>query len=143
MLYLIKATEVVDMKKIICALVTVILLISLVSCAKREVQFEIGTASKIKIFSGSTGQSVEITDSEIIKTITDDINSHTFTKDKSSKNWEGFSYYITWYAPDGEQMEEVIVMTESRISYDDYFYDKEECNCEIDTAYIEALFANQ
>ncbi len=128
------------MKKLIIFCLTLALFtISLVGCAKREIQFEIGTASKVKIFSGSTGRSAEITDAEVIKTITDDINSHKFTKDKSSKNWEGFSYYITWYDADGEQMEEVVLMNGSRISYNDYFYDKEECNCEINIEYIEDL----
>ncbi len=130
------------MKKIIFALIAVFLLISIVSCAKQEIQFEIGTASKVKIFSGSTGKSVEITDAAVIKTITDDINSHKFIKDKSSKNWEGFSYYITWYDANGEQMEEVIVMNGSRISYNDYFYDKEECKCVINIEYIEGLLPN-
>ncbi len=127
------------MKKVISALIAIFLLISVVGCAKHDIQFEIGMASKVKIFSGSTGRSVEITDAEVIKTITDDINSHKFTKDKSSKNWEGFSYYITWYDANGKQMEEVIVMNGSRIRYNDYFYDKEECSCEINTEYIKDL----
>ncbi len=127
------------MKKTISILITTLLLISVVGCAKQGIQFEIGTASKVKIFSGSTGKSVEITDAEVIKTITDDINSHKFIKDKSSKNWEGFTYYITWYDSDGEQVEEVIVMNGSRISYNDYFYDREECSCEFDIEYIENL----
>ncbi len=108
-------------------------------CAKRELQFDIPDAASMTVFSGSTGKHVEITDAETVKYITDNINSLCFSRDKSSKNYEGFNYEITWYDANGARLESIIVMRENRISYDDYFYDNT-ADVGIDMDYIENLF---
>lgn len=118
------------------------MLIVLTGCAKQNLQFDIENAARIKIFSGSLGKYAEITDEETIAHITDNINGLSFEKNKSSKNTNGFAYSLTWYDNDNNVIDGLIIMDETRIGYDDYFYDKDEVNGSIDIEYIKGLFAD-
>ncbi len=127
------------MKKITGLLLTILFVFGLAGCAKQNVQFDIKVANKITIFSGSTGEKVEITDKTAVDHITSNFNSIAFSKDKSSKGYDGYAYQITWYDADGKQIGFVTVMTATRISYDGYFYNAIEADCEIDMDFIEEL----
>ncbi len=131
------------MKKIISILLACFLILLSVGCAKQNLKFEIAGAERITVFSGSTGKTVEITDAEDIEYITNDICSHSFTKGKSCKNYEGYAYELVWYGEDGHVLETVIIQNASRIRYDGYFYDKEACNCELCVDYIESRFETE
>ncbi len=128
------------MKKTILLLLACMLILSFVGCAAKNQSFDIGEVTKITGFCGSTGKSIEITDADDIKHITDNINSLSFSREESSKNNEGFNYYLTWYDSNGEQVEKLIVMTEGRISYDDYFYDVSDTDRKIDIEFLDKLF---
>ncbi len=129
------------MKRYLAFIVLAALLIFTVGCAPRTLQIKIEDASKLTVFSGSSGKHLDITDEQTISNITDSIVSHTYTRDRSSKYNDGFSYILTWYDANGEKLEELAIMTESRISYNDHFYDKEECNSELPVAELEKLFS--
>ncbi len=130
------------MKRFIAFITVTLMLLSLVGCAKQNLQFEIENVTKISVFSGSTGKSVEITDEETIAHITDNINSLTFVKNKSSKNYNGFTYSITWYDADNEKTYALTIMGKNAISYDDYFYNISDSNTSIDVEYIDSLFSD-
>ena len=67
------------MKKIVLVMCSFIV-ICMVACSFRTHKFEIGDAAKIIVFSGTTGTQVEITDTENIQYITDNINGLTYSK---------------------------------------------------------------
>ncbi len=121
----------------VCAVVAVCFL---TNPKKKDLKFDIGEASKIVVFSGSTGGQAVLNDSEEIKYITDSINGIEFSKDKASKNRDGFAYSITWYDEKGEKLEGITLMTASRISYDGYFYDASKAA--IDMEYFDGMFKN-
>ncbi len=127
------------MKKITALLLTILFVLGLAGCAKQNVQFDIKVADKITIFSGSTGEKVEITDTSAVDHITSNFNALAFSKDKSSEGYDGYAYQITWYDADGKQIELATVMSATRISYDGYFYDTMEADHEIDIDFIEEL----
>ncbi len=131
------------MKKITALLLMILFVFGLAGCAKQTVQFDIKVANKITIFSGSTGQKIEVTDKSAVDHITANFNSVAFRKDKSSKGYEGYAYQITWYDADGKQIELVTVMRATRISYDGYFYDAMEADYEIDMDFIEELMESE
>ncbi len=127
------------MKKVFAIILIIVMMFYLAACAKQNVQFDISGAEKITVFSGSSGESAEITDAEAIKHITDNINALKFNKDKSSSGYDGFGYSIKWYAADGTLVEAITVMGASRIDYNGYFYDSMEADAEIDTAFLDTL----
>lgn len=129
------------MKKISIFIMVLLLALAMVGCSEKTTKkFEISGASKITVFSGSTGEYVEVTDETDIKHITDNINALSFSRDKSSKEQNGFSYSLTWYDSDNEPIDGLIIMSEYQISYDDYFYNGMEADNEIDIEFIEGLF---
>ncbi len=127
------------MKKITALLLTIVFMLGSAGCVKQNVQFDIKVAYKITIFSGSTGEKVEITDANTVDHITSNFNAIAFRKDTSSKGYDGYAYQITWYDADGKQIELATVMSATRISYDGYFYDALEADYEIDINFIEEL----
>lgn len=105
-------------------------------------QFEIEGAQTVKIFSGTTGESIEVSDTDVIDQLTDMINSRRFTRgDKEAV--DGYAYALVWYDADGDVIEmlyllgrgSTVIKAKSRRHYDltDGF-------TPIDLAYIESLF---
>ena len=97
-------------------------------------------AKSIKIFRGSSGESVEISDAEVIKRITDNINSVELSREKRD-NIDGFSYAISWYDENGAKIEAITVFYESKVSYDGWIYTVKN-NGEIDIEYVDIFFAD-
>ncbi len=128
------------MKKFIALFVTVLVLLpASFGCAKRNASFDIQNAASLTVFHDGSGRSTEITDTEVIRTITDSINSLSFSRDKSSKNIEGLGYYLEWYDADGRLIERLIVKNEARISYDGYFYNVTDEDAKIDVELIDSV----
>ena len=92
----------------------------------------------MKIFCGSNGESVEISDANVIKHITDDINSFEFDREKRD-NIDGFSYAITWYDENGAKIEAITLFSKSEISYGGWIYTVKD-EGEIDIEYIGNFF---
>lgn len=127
------------MKKMLALGLALVLSLCVVGCSEKSMTFDIGEANKIELRSGADGTMVEITNAEDIKYITDNINALTFSKGKSSKDHNGWSYSLKWYDSENVLMEEIVVMSEYQIDYKDYFYKGMEVNNEIDLAYFDRL----
>ena len=127
------------MKKFVAAFLVLVLALSMVGCAEKSMKFDIGEASKIELRSGTDGTVIEITNTEDIKHITDNINALTLSKGKSSKDHSGWSYSLKWYDLENNLMEEIVVMSEQQIDYQGYFYSSMEADHEIDLAYFDRL----
>ncbi len=129
-----------------CLLLLLILLfvylLIMIGYSKQNLQFDIGDAEKITVFSGSTGRTVEVMDKETIKHITKNINSLNLTKEKSAKGYDGYTYHIAWYDAEGKLMESIIVMSNGKIRYNDYFYLTDEAEGTVDMDDIDGLFKN-
>ncbi len=128
------------MKRIYCLFIAVMILLIAVGCEKQNLQLNINGAVYITVFSGNTGKSVTVTDSQAVTNITDDFNGIEFVKGGSSQGYDGFLYSIKWYNSYNQQIKAVTVMNESRISYNNSFYSVDKSNVFIDIDYIEKLF---
>ncbi len=130
-------------KKILLLLAVAFLVVSygVIFYFRAEVRLEIPTATKITVFSGSNGQSVEIVDEEAIRSITENLNGLSFRRGKSSRNYEGYAYELTFYDAEGDQIALVKVMSRDRISCRDRFLHSEEGSTGVDTDYLERLFS--
>lgn len=131
------------MKRLIALVLALVCVLSLVGCSETNMTFDIGEASKIELRSGNDGTMVEITDVEDIQYITDNINSLTFSKGESSKDYSGWSYSLKWYDSENNMMEEMVVMSEYQIDYKDYFYKGMEADHKIDISFLDTLLGNE
>ena len=111
-------------------------ILNLTGCKKEQKQFDITGASSIYLYSGLTGDSVNVTDAEGIKYITDNINSLLFEKGKSHKGENGYAYSIRWYDADHTLLTDLIVMDEYTVVYDGYYYSGMEADYGIDTGFF-------
>ena len=126
------------MKKMML-LVCACILLSMVGCSSRSHTFELPDAAKITVISGTTGQSVGITDADSIQYITDNINSLTYSKGEKV-NSDGWSYGLTWSDGDGNEVEKLTVLNEYTIIYEGRYYKGMEADYEIDLAFLKDLF---
>ncbi|MCC8196730.1 MAG: hypothetical protein LIO49_08055 [Ruminococcus sp.] len=131
------------MKRIFVLILTVAVALTMVGCAEKVVTFNIDGASKILLMSGSSGETVEITDPETIAYITDNINSMTFNRDESSRQHNDWSYSLRWYDSEDNLIEYIVIMSATRIDYDNYFYNEMDADVEIDIAYLEELLSGE
>ena len=126
------------MKKI-ALVVCAFIVICMVACSSRTHKFEIGDAAKIIVSSGTTGTQVEITDTENIQYITDNINGLTYSKGEKV-NSDGWSYALIWYDKDGNEQKKWAVLDEYTIIFDGRYYKGAEADYEIDLAFLKDLF---
>ena len=128
------------MKKVIALLLVLVCVLGLVGYLNKNMTFDIGEASKINIKSGLTGDEVNVTDTEIIQSITHNINSLRFEKASANDGKVGYIYMLKWFDADGSQMATITVTEEGghQISHDGYFY-RVGADHSIDTALIEEL----
>ena len=127
------------MKKFVASFLVLVLALSMAGCSEKGMKFDIGEASKIELRSGTDGTVIEITNTEDIKHITDNINAMTFSRGESSKDHSGWSYSLKWYDSENTLMEGIAVMSEYQIDYNGYFYKGMEADNEIDLAYFDRL----
>jgi len=119
--------------------ICIFIILCTIACSSRTHKFEIGDAAKIIVSSGTTGTQVEITDTENIQYITDNINDLTYSKgDKVSS--DGWSYALTWYDTDGNELKKLTVLNENTVIFDGRYYKGMEADYEIDLAFLEKLF---
>ena len=126
------------MKKIVLVMCSFIV-ICMVACSFRTHKFEIGDAAKIIVSSGTTGTQVEITDTENIQYITDNINGLTYSKGEKV-NSDGWSYALIWYDKDGNEMKKLTVLNEYTVIFEGCYYKGTEVDYEIDLTFLEKLF---
>ena len=128
------------MKKLAALSLAIALILSLAGCAAQAKTFDIGKASKLVITSGSNGESVEVTDAECIKQITDNFNALKF-KDEGKIDRDGWSYLISWLAEDGSCIEKITALGDGSITYGGHYYTVEGSGDKIDLEYIESAFS--
>ena len=126
------------MKKI-ALVVCAFIVICMVACSSRTHKFEIGDAAKIIVSSGTTGTQVEITDTESIRYITDNINGLTYSKGEKV-NSDGWNYALIWYDKDGNEQKKLTVLNEHTVIFDGRYYEGMEADYEIDLTYLAKLF---
>lgn len=112
------------MKKLIAMVLAIVCLLGLVGCSGKNVTFDIGSASKINIKSGLTGDEANIADPAFIHSITENINSLRFEKTSASDGKVGYVYMLTWFDSEDNQIAEIIITEENgyQISHNGYYY---------------------
>ena len=96
---------------------------SIITLEDREV-------GKIEIQSGNTGETVEVTEEEVISQIAD-ILSLEFEKGEKSNDSTGWSYSVRWYDTEGKQIDTVVIMNNGTIEKDGYFWKTSKDNIEL------------
>lgn len=107
---------------------------SIITLEDREV-------GKIEIQSGNTGETVEVTEEEVISQIAD-ILSLEFEKGEKSNDSTGWSYSVRWYDTEGKQIDTVVIMNDGTIEKDGYFWKTSKDNIEL-SVYRQLFTKNQ
>lgn len=94
--------------------------------------------SKIDVFDGGTGKAISIDGKEDIERVISNLNNITFIKDKSSKEFLGFSFSISIYDNKVRLYKQLVINSNDTIVYKDYFY-KDKLKS-IDYDYIDSLY---
>lgn len=93
--------------------------------------------SVIKIFNGSNGKEINVSEKEDIEKIIKNLNQINFEKDRKA-DIDGFSFSIKIYDLEGNENKALTINSTDTIVYDDYFYiDK---NNSINYDFIKSLF---
>ena len=129
------------MRKLTALILVMLCIFVLAGCSASGISFDIGTADRIELRSGNDGNMIKVTEPDDIKHITDNINSLSFSKAGSSKDYGGWSYSLKWYDSENKIMEEITVMSEYQIDYKNYFYKSVTADCGIDIAFFDTLLA--
>jgi hypothetical protein len=102
------------------------------------VSIDPGKVSKITVFDGGTGNSIDITNRADIDYIINNLNGVTFQKGKSSFGYMGYSFRTTIYNQKGKAVKELIINASDTIRYKGFFYTAKDRS--IDYDYIDSLF---
>lgn len=109
------------MKKWSPLVLILLCILTLAGCAKTK-DFKIAGAQRILLMSGSSGETVEITDMDTVRQITDNMTSLTFERGLSSKTTTGWRYNLRWYDDQDREAENITIMRDNTIEYQDYFW---------------------
>ena len=117
------------MKKYIALVLTLVCILGLVGFASRSdgatpsehKRFNFENVSKLIVISVD-GKRYEITDTDTVRKITENIESIQFEKGESSENTNGFGPFIQWYDANDNLIESISVMAEETILYDGFFW---------------------
>lgn len=87
----------------------------------------------IAVFNGNTGQAFNISDSDEIRFIVENIQNTEMKKEKLSIGYLGSSFRMNFYNQDGEKIESFIINSATVIRKDPFFY---YCNSELCFDYL-------
>ena len=112
------------MKRLIALVLALVCVSGLVGCSDKNMTFDIGSATKINIKSGLTGEEANIADNEFIQIITENINSLRFEKTSATDGKVGYAYMLTWFDTEDNQIARITITDENgyQISHDGYYY---------------------
>ena len=128
------------MKKFISLVLALVCVLGLVGCSSEPKTFEITGAEKLTVMSGSTGESIDITNADDIKYITDNINALKYSKGEKV-NSDGWNYDLQWFDQTGEIIEKLVVWGDGyTIIYDGYYYKGMSVDYEIDLSFLDSQF---
>jgi len=126
-------------KKLLIFVTAMMYALLLTGCSSDDtLSFDITGAAKIELQSGLDGAVVDITDEADIEHITENINALKFSKDRAVDG-SGWSYRLRWYDENDSMIEEIVVMSEYVIDYQDYFHKGMEADHEIDIGFYDEL----
>ena len=129
------------MKQLMTLVLALVYMLGLVSCSSKPKTFEIVGAERLTVRSGTTGESIDITNVDDIKYITDNINSLKYSKGKKV-NGSGWSYSLQWFDQNGAIIEKLILFGDGyTINYDGYYYKGMSADYEIDLSFLDSQFA--
>ena len=123
-------------RKLVPALFCALMLVLLAGCGLAR-SFQIGEAARMTLTSGATGETVELTDPEAIRAVTDNIESIRFHRGRSRGNSTGWSYAIRWYDAGGAVLEDMVIQSSGMINVDGWFWAA--ASGGVDTALLEEL----
>ncbi len=104
------------MRKILSRLMfAAVLLLAAVYLLTGQKTFRIRGAESIRLSSGSTGQSVVLTDPELVQRITSQIDGLRWKAAGSAQDVDGWTWRITWSDRSGKQLEEITVLEDDAI----------------------------
>ena len=102
--------------------VVIVVYLSLSMNFTMNLKREVSDAAKIRLRGGSYWKGMEITDAETIQRITDDVKGMIFMPSSISIGTGGWSYELTWYDAEGNEMESLVILTDNKVSEDVFFY---------------------
>ena len=128
------------MKKHVVLPLILVFAFILTGCSSK-LSTEISGATKILISSGSTGETVEVTDTEAIKNITENINSLRFSKSGENKDAAGFTYTVSWLNESGSEISSITIFDSHTVVYKGTTYKGSEGQTGVDIKYIDTIVA--
>lgn len=115
------AVEGKRMKRILVILLVLCAVIPLAGCGAKTMTFDLSGAQKIVIYSPS-GEKTAVTDPDTVRQLADNIMSLTFTRDRSSKDMNGFGPIVQFSDSGDNRLCSFSVSDERTISCDGYFW---------------------
>jgi hypothetical protein len=126
------------MKKLMVLLLVMICVLGVASCSSKMILKDISDSQKIEIYGYETDKTIEITDIEVIKRISDNLESLKLSKMHYNKP-TGSVYTLTFYDANDNPIEIIgIPSTLNWIHCNDAFYTITEG--QFDRVYIATLF---
>jgi len=103
--------------------------------------FFIAEAETLAVVSGMTGERIDITNTDDVKYIADNINTLAYERGEKVDS-DGWSYELQWFDGDGVCIERFTILGDgSTIVCDGYCYAEISGNGEIDVAFLRRQFA--
>lgn len=109
-------------KKCLTVLLSLACVLLLAGCGGNYKKFAIEGAAQLTVTSGSTGETVTITDPAIIEQVTGSVNGADFYRGSLSILHDGWSYRLRWYDADGGKLEDITVLNSRGIDYQNHFW---------------------
>ncbi|MCT4782256.1 MULTISPECIES: hypothetical protein [Exiguobacterium] len=80
------------------------------------------SVARIHVFDGQSGYELNLSDRDDIYAVMNNLNDITFQKGKTSFGYMGYSYRVTLYDQDGDELDEFIINSEDTLRYHGFFY---------------------
>lgn len=130
------------MRKISAGILSLILITAFAGCSSdtgsnKIKSFEFENVSKMMVISVD-GKKFEVTDTDMVQKITENIESVRFEKGESNENKNGFGPFVQWYDANGDLIESISVMGDQTIIYDGFLWTA--ANGNIDAELLENVF---
>ena len=124
------------MKKISAGILSFALITAFAGCSSDAgsdnfKSFEFENVSKMMVISVD-GKRFEVTDTDMVQKITENIESVRFEKGRSNKNLNGFGPFVQWYDTNDELIESISVMGDQTIIYDGFLWTAENGNIDVE-----------
>ncbi len=128
------------MKKRTAIILMLALAFCLFGCSAKETTFEITGAESLVVTSGSTGESVTVTDAGDIKHITDSVCGLSYSKGGKADD-DGWGYSLKWLDRDGSAIETLTLLGDgTTVIHDSCYYKAKGTGSAIDLEFIAGLF---